>query len=170
MDEQKILENIKQFAKKLPKFSDGRINYSDSNIAPVITIFVKFKEKILILKRSDKIGTYKNKWNVVAGYLDELRPVKDKVLDEIKEELGINKNNISDIHFGIPYKFIDNEINRIWIIHPVLVKLKNKPSIRLNWEHNQYKWIKPEELESFDIVPKLNESLRRILRYCKDEK
>ena len=112
MEEQRVFERIKEFSKKLPKFPDGRIDYSKSDIAPVITVFVKFKDKILILKRSDKVRVYQNKWNAVAGYLDELKPVREKVLEEIREELGINKNNIFTVHFGQPYEFTDSKVNK----------------------------------------------------------
>jgi len=164
MDEQKIFETIKEFAKKLPKFSDGRINYSSSDIAPVITVFVKYKNKILLLKRSNKVRVYQNKWNTVAGYLDELKPIREKVFEEIKEELGIDKSNVSTIIFGKTYEFIDNEVNKTWIVHPVLIELKSKPEIKLDWEHTEYKWIEPRELKKFDIVPKLEESLKRVLK------
>ena len=148
MDEQKIFETVKEFAKKLPKFSDGRINYSSSDVAPVIAIFVKHKDKILILKRSNKVRVYQNKWNTVAGYLDELKPIREKILEEVKEELGVDKNNISKIHLGKPYKFTDENVNKTWIVHPVLIELKSKPEIRLDWEHTEYKWIEPKELKN----------------------
>ena len=165
MDEQKIFKTIKEFAKKLPKFPDGRINYSDSNVAPVITIFIKYKNTILLLKRSDKVRVYQGKWNTVAGYLDELKPIREKALEEIREELGINKDNVSSIYFGQAYKLTDNEVNKIWIVYPVLVQFKNKPEIKLDWEHTEYKWIEIEELKKFDIVPKLEESMKRVLKY-----
>lgn len=162
MNEQKILEVIKQFAERLPKFPDGRIDYSNSNVAPVVTVFVKYKEKILLLKRSDKVRVYQGKWNTVAGYLDELRPIREKVLEEIKEELEIEKDNVLSIIFGEPYQFTDKEVNKTWIVCPVLVELKEKPNIKLNWEHTDYKWIKQDELRNFDIVPKLDESLSKL--------
>ena len=164
MKEQKIFETIKEFSKKLPKFPDGRIDYSKSDIAPVVTVFVKFKDKILILKRSGKVRVYQNKWNAVAGYLDELKPVQEKVLEEIREELGINKNNIFTVHFGQPYEFTDSKVNKTWIIHPFLVEFQKEPEIKLDWEHTEYRWIKPGELKNFDIVPKLEESLKRVLK------
>jgi len=163
MEEQKIFEIIKEFSKKLPKFPDGRIDYSKSDIAPVITVFVKFEDKILILKRSDKVRVYQNKWNAVAGYLDELKPLREKVLEEIEEELGIN-NNIFTLHFGQPYEFTDSKLNKTWIVHPVLAEFKKEPEIKLDWEHTEYRWIKPEELKNFEIVPKLEESLKRVLK------
>lgn len=163
MDEQKMLETIKQFAEKLPKFPDGRIDYSNSDTAPVITIFIKHQDKILLLKRSDKVRTYQEKWNTVAGYLDEIKPIQEKVLEEIREELGIERdNNILSIHLGESYQFTDTEVKKTWIVHPVLIKLRNKPEIKLDWEHTEYKWIKPEEIKNFGSVSNLENSLEKI--------
>ncbi len=160
--EEKILKTIEKFAKKLPKFSDGRIDYSNSDIAPVITVFIKSKGEILLLKRSNKVRVYQGKWNTVAGYLDEVKPVREKVVEEVKEELGISKDNISLIHMGKPYEFTDTEVNKTWIVQPVLVELKKRPEIKLDWEHTEYKWIKPEELKKFDIVSNLDKSLENV--------
>ena len=162
--EEKILTVIKDFSKKLSKFKDGRIDYSNSDIAPVITVFIKYKDRILLMKRSEKVLAYKKKWNTVAGYLDEIKPIQEKVVEEIEEELGIEKNNISSIFLGESYEFKDNEINKTWIVFPVLVELEKESEIKLDWEHTEYKWIKPKELENFDIVPNLQESLKRVIK------
>ena len=157
--EEEIFNTIKEFAKRLPKFSDGRIDYSNSNIAPVITVFIKYKDELLLLKRSNKVRAYQGKWNVVAGYLDELKPVRKKALEEIEEELKIPESNILSIYVGESYEFIDTKIKKTWIICPILVELKNKPKIVLDWEHTEYKWIKLKELKIFDIVSNLDKSL-----------
>lgn len=162
--EEKILEIVGEFSEKLPKFEDGRIDYSNSDTAPVITVFIKYKNNILLLKRSDKVLTYKGKWNTVAGYLDEPKPIREKVIGEIKEELGIEENNIFSIFIGEFYKFKDKKINRTWIVFPVLAELKNKPEIKLDWEHTEYKWIKPEEIGNFEIVTNLRDSLNRVIK------
>ncbi len=160
---QEISDILNEFSNTLPHFPDGRINYSNSNKAPVITCFVKYKDEILLLKRSDKVSVYKGKWNTVAGYLDEPKPLAEKALEEVHEEVGITKDNVSAILLAEPYEFKDNEIQKTWIIHPILIELKNKPKIELDWEHTEYKWIKPADLKKFDIVPKLDITLRRAL-------
>jgi len=81
--EQKILERVKEFAKKLPKFPDGRIDYTNSDTSLVLTVFIKYKDKILILKRSNKVGTYQGKWNTVTGYLDEPKPLIEKSKEDM---------------------------------------------------------------------------------------
>ena len=163
MNEAKILDLLKKFSKKLPHFEDGRINYSDSNEAPVVTIFVKYKNEILLLKRSDKVRTYREKWNTIAGYLDEVKPLKEKVLEELREEIGVIEKNILNIKYGGSYKLKDKKINKIWIVHPVLVELKDKPEIVLDWEHTEYKWIKPKDLNKYDTVASLGETLNKVL-------
>ncbi len=58
----------------------------------------------------------------------------------------------------------DDEIKKTWIITPVLAEFKNELEIKLDWEHTEYRWIKPSELENFDIVPSLKESLKRMVK------
>lgn len=161
--EKEILKTVEKLAKKLPKFPDGRINYSNSDTALVLTIFIKYKEEILILKRSNKVSTYQGRWNTVAGYIDEIKPIHDKIFEEINEEIGVKKDNILSQRIGKSYTFKDMKVNKTWIVCPVLVELKNKPNIKLDWEHTEYKWIKPDELKKFNIVPKIEESLRRAI-------
>jgi len=156
-----ILDIIKEFSKKLPKFKDGRIDYSKSNEAPVITVFIKFKNKILLLKRSNKVLTYKEKWNTIAGYLDGVRPIEDKVKEELREE--INVKEVLSIKIGNYFEILDKKINKKWIVTPVLVELKDKPEIKLDWEHTEFKWIKPEEMKNYDTVTKLDKSLERVI-------
>lgn len=158
------LENIlKRLSKKLPKFSDGRINYSTSSKAPVLTCFIKYQDQILLLKRSHKVSTYRGLWNTVAGYLDEIKSVKDKAYKELDEELNINRENILKTKLSHLYEFYDKNIQKTWIIFPAMVELRKKPAIKLNWEHTDYKWIKPEEINEYNIVPNLEITLEKVL-------
>jgi len=165
MDEQEAntLRLIEELGKKLPKFPDGRINYSNAHTAPVISVFVRFDGKILLLKRSDKVSTYKGKWNAVGGYLDEIKPIRKKILGEVKEELGIGEDNIMSIRLGRSYEFNDKEIGKTWIVHPVLVELKERQDIKLDWEHTECRWIEADEIKNFDTVPQTERSWKNLL-------
>jgi isopentenyldiphosphate isomerase len=161
MKEEEIISLVNKFSKKLPKFPDGRIDYSKSETSFVLTVFIKFKNEILILKRSSKVGIYPGKWSTVTGYLDEPIPLIKKILKELKEELEINEDIISSYKIGESFEFIDKKVNRTWIIFPAWVETKKKPKIKLDWEHSEYKWIKKEELGNYDTVPKLDLSLKK---------
>jgi 8-oxo-dGTP diphosphatase len=160
--EKHYMQTINSFAKKLPHFPDGRTDYTTSNIAPVLTIFVMHKDKLLILKRGNKVQTYKGKWNSVAGYLDEPVPLEKKVLEELREELNIFKKDIVNIKYAKPYKTTDKKINKTWLIHLVLVHIKSK-KIKIDWEHTAFAWIDPSALTNYDIVPSLSKSWKKTI-------
>ena len=97
-----VMPSLDEFT-SLPRFPDGRINYTGAKKAAVLLCAVKHDDKILLLKRSDKVGNYRGKWNLVAGFLDQPRPVREKVLEEIREELGLSEEQINDITVGEPF-------------------------------------------------------------------
>ena len=159
--EHEIIEIIKEISKNSPKFPDGRIDYSKAKKAIVLTAFVQYKDKILLLKRSEKVGTYQGLWNTVTGYLDEPIPIINKIHEELREELGISEDIIESYSIGKNFKFTDPKINMTWIIYPAKIILKKNPDIKLDWEHIEYKWIKPEEMKNYKTVPNLDISLKR---------
>ena len=127
MDE---IELLKSLAGRLPRFEDGRIDYSHSSIAVAVTCFVKCGDEILLLKRSDRVGEGKGKWCAVTGYLDEFKSAREKALEELEEEVGISRGVIERVRVGRVFKLERRE--RVLFIYPVLVELKEKPEIRLN--------------------------------------
>jgi len=157
-----IDELLKEF-ENLPRSPEGRIDYHQSNKALVMNCFVKYKDKVLILKRSNEVLNYKEQWNSIGGFIDEAKPIEKKVLEELKEEIGIEKDKILDIKVKDSWELFDPEINKTWIIFPVLVELKENPEIKLDWEHTEYKWIKPEEIMNYDIIYRLEDNLKRVL-------
>jgi len=156
------IKELKKISKKLPKFPDGRVNYRHSNIAVVIVVFVKYKNKILIVKRSKKVLTYKGLWNTIAGYYDEPKPLKKKALEELHEETGITKKYIKKIKIGKMFRVYDKKINKIWIVNTVLVELTKKPKIKLDFEATKSVWVYPKDVKKYKIVPSLMIGLRKV--------
>ncbi len=152
MEVEKILEHVREIAKDLPRFSDGRINYTGCKEAAVISIFIKYDDKLLLLKRSDNVGTYKGKWSTVTGYLDKIEPPLKKALEEIREEIGIADTEFLEIIAGEPFDIVDESIGKIWFTCPFLAILKELPEITIEGEHTEYRWINPDELREYDLA------------------
>ena len=160
MDKKSVPGILKDFNERLPHFSDGRINYSNSDEAPTVVAFLKYKNEMLVLKRSNKVRTHEGKWSVVAGYLDELKPVSKKIIEEIKEETGIGEDKIRSLKMGEVRKFYDDK--KTWISHPFLIELKEKPEVELDWEHTDFEWVKIEKAKRYLSEP-FSQGLSRIL-------
>ncbi len=156
---------IKDFYGKLPKFDDGRIDYHTSDTAPVITVFVECAGRILLLKRSNKVGNYRKKWSTVTGYLDELKPIKEKALEELREEIAVSATDIEKLYFGKVQIVEDRKIKKTWIIQPALARLKKRPDVKLDFEHTEYTWIKPGEITDYDIDVELDKTLALIAKH-----
>ena len=159
-----ILSLLADNAKTLPRFPDGRIDYTSAPMVPVVTCFIRYKDKVLLMKRSSNVHYYRGKWNTVAGHLDEVKLPEKKALDEVKEETGIQKRDIQTVKRATPFYLNDKRIGKRWLIFPVVAELHKKPKVRLNWEHTEYRWIRPGELKRFNYVEKLDKSLKRILK------
>ena len=124
----------------------------------VVTSFLLSNGKILLLRRSDRVGTYRGRWGAVSGYVEE-KPPDQQALIEIKEETGLGANDIEFMCKGDTVTVQDDKLKTRWIIHPYLFLVKNQEKIKLDWEHKESKWISPEEVKDYDTVPQLKETL-----------
>ncbi len=157
------IEDLKELTKDLPRFEDGRINYSNSNLAVTVTIFLKHDSEILLLRRSQKVRGGQGKWFTVTGFFDEFKPPSEKAIEEVEEETGIRKSQIGDIRSGKVYRL--EKPHKLFFIYPLLAELSDKPEIHLNWEHTDYRWIKPHDIEKFDTLWETKDLLQTVLNY-----
>ncbi len=129
----------------------------------VVTCFLRHDEKILLMKRSDKVGSYKGKWGVAAGYIEDAdRNVLERAITEVREETGLKEDEIELVKRGGPFLFTDERIETTWHIHPFLFEAKRN-NIKIDWEHTEFKWIEIKDFDNYDAVLNLKESLRRVL-------
>lgn len=128
----------------------------------VVTCFLEHGGKILILRRSSKVGTYQRSWAGVSGYM-ETTDIR-QAFTEISEETELYKNDLKLIKKGEPLEVIDRSLNRKWIVHPFLFHVKAPEKIKIDWEHTEVKWIKPRELAKYKTVPGLDKALARVTK------
>ena len=126
----------------------------------VVTCFLMRGARILLLRRSNKVGTFKGKWAGVSGFIESL-PDKQGLL-EIQEETGLDASEVKLLATGLPFEIEDDQNGVTWVIHPYLYEVKGDKPISIDWEHFEYKWVEPGELSAFDTVPGLQEALARV--------
>jgi 8-oxo-dGTP pyrophosphatase MutT (NUDIX family) len=131
----------------------------------VVTCILEHGGKILLFKRSNLVGTYRGLWGGVAGYVEELEDPYDTAVKEIRQEAGIGVDALELVRKGEPIEFSDTYDGRRydWIVYPFLFHIESKELVRVDWEHEEYRWVFPSEVKKFDTVPGLDEVVAQLL-------
>ena len=129
----------------------------------VVTVFLTHRSKILVLKRSREVGTYKGHWAGVSGYLESDDPLA-QALTEMAEEVGLGEEDVTLLKAGKPLEIVDSDRGRAWKVHPFLFAVHEPDKIILDWEHKEMRWILPEEIVQFQTVPGLKKTLDRVIK------
>ena len=129
----------------------------------IITAFIKNNNKILILKRSDKVRSMRGLWSGISGIIENNEiPIKRAKI-EILEEVGIKKSKINLIKSIEKIKISSPQYeNHEWEVFPFLFETKES-EIKLNWENSEHKWINANELKNYETVPSLDKILFNLL-------
>jgi predicted aconitase with swiveling domain/8-oxo-dGTP pyrophosphatase MutT (NUDIX family) len=126
----------------------GVVSIAGVKESEVTTSILRCRGRILILKRSDKVGTNKGKWAGVSGYIEPGESPEQTAPREIREELSIDKFVMKEKAAPITIR----EVGHIWTIHPFLFDTENE-DVTIDWEHTEHKWVRPEEVKDYDVVP-----------------
>jgi 8-oxo-dGTP diphosphatase len=127
----------------------------------VVTCFLESGGEILILRRSGEVGSYRGRWAGVSGYIES--SADEQALTEIEEETNLRRGEVKLIKKGEPLAVEDEGLGIRWVVHPYLFRIKDRDKIRIDWEHKEARWIKPEDIDNYPTVPKLKEALSRVL-------
>ena len=148
-----------------PKFTPklGQIDYTNVRYAPVINVLVTYHGKILMVQRSSELRLYPNYWHVVSGFLDDDQSVEDKTYEELHEELGLAKTDVTSLQLGHVLLQEAPEYKKTWLVVPVLARIKTE-KFQLDWEAQRAQWFEVGELKKLKLLPDLDEVLKQFLK------
>jgi 8-oxo-dGTP pyrophosphatase MutT (NUDIX family) len=131
---------------------EGVVEIGDVEEVPVVTAFLERADgRILILRRSEKVGSFRGRWAAVSGYLEGVPP-RSQAVREISEETGLGPDDLEEVTEG-PILYA-REGGRVFTIHPFRVRVA-RSEVRLDWEHTEGEWVGPSEIARRSTVPKL---------------
>ena len=129
----------------------------------IVTSFIKNKNKLLILKRSDKVRSMRGLWSGVSGIIEKGENPINRAKIEIFEEIGIRKYKISLTKSVEKIKIFSPQYeDHEWEVFSFLFETK-ETEIKLNWENSEFRWINVNELENYETVPNLDKILFNLL-------
>ena len=139
----------------------GQVDYTNIRWAPVINCVLKYKGRLLLVQRSKGMKLYPSYWNGLSGFLDDNKSLKEKVFQELKEEVGLNEKDILSIKIGNIFDQDEPKYKKTWIVHPVLVNIKTN-EIKLDWEAQDYRWVNLKEIKKMKLLPGFDDVLKSL--------
>ena len=95
-------------------------------------------------------------WEFVGGKTDPGETMKEALIRECREELGITVS-VGDVYMQVIHDYPDILI-RLTLFHCTIVE-----GIPKLLEHNDLKWILPSQIPEFDFCPADEDILTRII-------
>ncbi len=145
--------------------ADGTVEIHGVDVVDAVTTIVRNGDRILLLKRSDKVGSCRGRWAGVSGHVEpEDKSLSDRAIIEINEETGMHPESIKE---GPVLAIRDTcgEKMRVWRIHTFLADVRDEDvaQMGIDWEHTEYRWVRPEEIGNYDTVPRLADVVKLLL-------
>ena len=124
----------------------------------VVTCFLRNRGDVLLLKRSDEVGSYQGRWGAVAGHAEG--DPDEAARAEIDEETGL-LDACTLVRRGESFPVEDAALATRWIVHPYLFDCSRRDAV-LDWESVEAEWVPPIEILERNAVPQLWTSYRRV--------
>lgn len=124
----------------------------------VVTCFLRNHAEVLLLKRSERVGSYPGLWGGVAGHAEEAPDHLAR--QEIAEETGL-ESHITPVRAGEPFSVTDSDLDTEWVVHPYLFDCDSR-DVEPNEETTRYEWVSPIEIRNRKTVPDLWTAYERV--------
>lgn len=129
---------------------------------PVVTGFLLRLDgpepRLCLVRRSQRVGSYQAHWAGISGFLEEGVSPEEQMYTEIREETGLQQEQVRLVKRGSVIEHLDSALDRRWLVHPFLVEVLAPEALKLDWEAEEMRWITPADLANYDTVPKLREA------------
>lgn len=115
--------------------------------------------------------TNRNHWAGISGSIENGENPTFSAHRELYEETQLRPPLLELVRPGPTLTFFVEDLSTQWKVHPFLFALSAGSveeedeileGLKINWEHTEYKWIKPEEITNYPTVPKLEKAWKRV--------
>lgn len=137
----------------------SRIDLPNVVCKPVVSAFLRNRGRFLVLRRSDRVGSFQGRWSAVSGYIEGHEDPRDRAAQEVREETGLKGARFRRRAEPLFTRLEATSFE----VHPFLFDVPSR-RVRLDWENLEYRWIRPGDLAHLETVPRLAAVLDRLLQ------
>ena len=138
--------------------SRGSVELPDLEARFVVTAILRNRGRILIVRRSEAVGTFQGRWSAISGYLEDGDRPEHRARQEVWEETGIRTAALRASRPPI----LARQDSVVYVVHPFLFDVSCR-RVRLDWENAAHRWVRPDELRRYKTVPRLADVVTSVL-------
>lgn len=136
----------------------GFIELPGVQARPVVSAILRNRGRILLVRRSDAVGSFRGTWSAISGYLEGREDPRHRARQEVREETGLK---------GLVFRVAGRPVlarhhATMYVVYPFLFDVSSR-RVRLDWENVEHRWIRPDEIDRYDTVPRLRDVLASVL-------
>lgn len=124
----------------------------------VVTCFLRHGPEVLLLRRSDAVGSYAGQWGAVSGFAEGTPD--EAARWEIQEEVGL-LGATDFVRAADPVEVVDESLDARWLVHPYLFDC-GSTAVDPNEEVAGYEWVQPPAILDRETVPELWAAYRAV--------
>jgi 8-oxo-dGTP diphosphatase len=116
--------------------------------------------RMLVVRRSQGDPRFPGTWDLPGGRQEPGESIEETAIRETQEEVGISQKNP-------PLLFATSDIrngeSKSWLFY--LMKVPADVGIKLSYEHDAYKWIRPQDLPKctdYEILLRLHAYITKL--------
>jgi len=136
----------------------GAVELPEVRARPVVSAVLRNRGRILIVRRSEAVGSFQGHWSAVSGYIEGREDPRDRAVQEVREETGLRRLVLRAS--GQPV--LARTDTTVYVVHPFLFDVASR-AVRLDWENIDHAWVRPEDLGRYDTVPRLEDVVASVL-------
>ena len=136
----------------------GFVDLPEVEAQPVVSAFLRNRGRYLVVRRSERVGTFQGRWSAISGYVEGHEDPRHRAAQEIREETGLKGARFRRRAEAL----VTRHGNTAFVVHPFLFDAPTR-RVRLDWENVEFRWILPGDLQRLPTVPRLEHVLQRLL-------
>ena len=121
-------------------------------------------DDILLLQRGNDEDVYPCMWELPSGKREPLEPSEASLIREVKEETGL------EVGIIMPLAVFDYQIEKTDEIRDstqvnFIVKPKNNTDVVISSEHQDFAWVKENEIDKYDVTESVKSLLKKAFSF-----
>ncbi len=137
----------------------GTVELPDVRAKRVVSAILENRGRILLVLRSQDVGSFRGRWSAISGYIEGREAPKARAIQEAREETGMKALKF----LAAGRTILTRDDGTAFVVHPFLFEVPSR-RVRLDWENVEHRWVRPEDVDRFDTVPRLKDVIATVLR------